>query len=426
MRRDAKPEAEARAESAHDARAHGGHGRPVVVSAAAVSLPPDHPLAKRLPAIGLGLGVVALGAAHLLGQGTPRALAAYLTAYLFALSIALGGLFFVLLHHATRAGWSTVVRRLAEHLAATLPLFALLFLPIAFGLGELFPWVDPEPGDELLAAKAGYLNTGFVLVRAAICLGAWSLLAWWFRRRSLAQDESRDPAVTRRLQSLAAPGIIVFGITLTVAAFDWIMSLDPYWYSTIFGVYFFAGSTVAVLATLILIALALGGWSPEGALGGTVTPEHFHDLGKLLFAFVVFWAYIAFSQFMLIWYGNIPEETLWYAHRIGPGWEGVTIALAVGHFGVPFLFLLSRAVKRRAPTLIAGAVWLLAMHYLDLYWLVMPSFDPHGVHPHALDLLTLVGMVGLLAGTLGLLMRRRALVPLGDPRLPESLSFENV
>lgn len=402
------------------------HGRPAL-AAAAVSLPPDHPFARRLPAIGLGLGVTLLAAAQVLGGGSARSLAAYLTAYLFAASIALGGLFFVLLHHATRAGWSTVVRRLAEHLAATLPLFALLFLPIAFALPELYPWARPEAADDpLLAAKAAYLNPGFFLIRAAVCLGAWSLLAWWFRRRSLAQDSSGDPAITRRLQSLAAPGMIAFALTLTIAAFDWIMSLDPWWYSTIFGVYFFAGSTVAVLATLILLVLALGGSSPGGALGGTVTPEHFHDLGKLLFAFVVFWAYIAFSQFMLIWYGNIPEETLWYAHRIGPGWAGASVALAAGHFVLPFFFLLSRAVKRRAPTLIAGAVWLLAMHYLDLYWLVMPSFDPHGIHPSALDLMSLVGMVGLFAGALGLLMRRRALVPLGDPRLPESLSFENV
>jgi len=163
-------------------------------------------------------------------------------------------------------------------------------------------------------------------------------------------------------------------LTLTVAAFDWIMSLDPHWYSTIFGVYFFAGSVVAVFSTLILLALAL---SPT--LGEVITEEHFHDLGKLLFAFVVFWAYIAFSQFMLIWYGNIPEETLWYAHRTGPGWEGVTVALAAGHFVLPFFVLLSRDVKRRVPTLAAGAVWMLAMHYLDLYWLVMPSLDPRGL-----------------------------------------------
>lgn len=407
-------------EPTHRAAAH----PPEAIPASTVTLAPDHPLPRRLSAAGLGLGVAALGLAVLLSAGTrDRFFASWLVAFLFGLSIALGGLFFVLLHHACRAGWSTVVRRLAEHLAALLPLFALLFVPVALGLEELFPWARPEvvAKDDLLQEKSAYLNSGFFYGRAAVILFVWAALGWWFRRRSLAQDASGDPAITRRLQSLAAPGMIVFGVTLTVAAFDWVMSLDPHWYSTIFGVYFFAGTVVAVFSTLILLSLAL-----RGSLGEVVTGEHYHDMGKLLFAFVVFWAYIAFSQFMLIWYGNIPEETLWYAHRTGPGWKGVTVALAVGHFVLPFLFLLSRAVKRRAPTLIAIAVWMLAMHYLDLYWLVMPSLDPHAPHPHALDLLCLVAVLGLAAGSLGFLVRRRPLVPVRDPRLPESLSFENV
>jgi hypothetical protein len=383
---------------------------------------PPRQWGRKLPAVGFGLGAVALGASVPFAGGGPRFYGSYLVAWLFAVSIALGGLFFVLLHHGARAGWSTVVRRLAEHLAATMPLLAVLAVPLALELEELYPWARPEAAqDELLAAKSAWLDPGFFLARAAAVLGIWSLLAWWFRRRSLAQDASGDPGISRRLKALAAPGLIVFGLTLTVAAFDWIMSLDPHWYSTIFGVYFFAGSVVAVFSTLILLALAA-----RSAVGEVVTAEHFHDLGKLLFAFVVFWAYIAFSQFMLIWYGNIPEETLWYAHRTGPGWEGVTVALAAGHFVLPFFFLLSRAVKRRAATLVAGAVWMLAMHYLDLYWLVMPNLDPHGVHPHALDLTTLVAVVGFGAGAFGLLARRRALVPVRDPRLAESLSFENV
>jgi hypothetical protein len=396
--------------------------RPAVTLPSAATEPPAGRWARRLPAIGFGLGAVGFGVSGLLAGDGSRFYASYLVAWLFATSIALGGLFFVLLHHATRAGWSAVLRRLAEHLAATMPLLALLFVPVALGLERLYPWARPEAAaDPLLAAKSAWLEPGFFLARAAVVLGAWSLLAWWFRRRSLAQDSTGDPAISRRLKALAAPALIVFALTLTVGAFDWIMSLEPHWYSTIFGVYFFAGSVVAVFATLILLALAA-----RPALGEVVTAEHFHDLGKLLFAFVVFWAYIAFSQFMLIWYGNLPEETLWYAHRTGPGWEGATVALAAGHFVLPFFFLLSRAVKRRAPTLVAGAVWMLAMHYLDLYWLVMPSLDPAGLRPHALDAATLVAVVGFGAGAFGLLMRRRALVPVRDPRLPESLSFENV
>jgi hypothetical protein len=395
------------------------HPPPGVLPGAAAGPPAGW--TRKLTALGFGLGAVAFAVSGFLAGDGARFYASYLVAWLFAVSIALGGLFFVLLHHAVRAGWSTVVRRLAEHLAATMPLLAVLFVPVAVGLAELYPWARPEAaGDPLLAAKAGWLSPGFFLVRAAVVLGAWSLLAWWFRRRSLAQDGSGDPAISRRLKALAPPALIVFGLTLTVGAFDWIMSLDPHWYSTIFGVYFFAGSVVAVFATLILLAAAA---RPAGEV---ITAEHRHDLGKLLFAFVVFWAYIAFSQFMLIWYGNLPEETVWYAHRTAPGWEGATVALAAGHFVLPFFFLLSRAVKRRPATLVAGAVWMLAMHYLDLYWLVMPSLEPHGLDPHPLDAATLVAVVGFGAGALGLLARRRPLVPVRDPRLAESLSFENV
>jgi hypothetical protein len=200
------------------------------------------------------------------------------------------------------------------------------------------------------------------------------------------------------------------------------MSLDPHWYSTIFGVYVFAGSTMGILALLVLLGIA---FERRGPLAGVVTAEHYHDLGKLLFAFVVFWAYIGFSQFMLIWYANMPEETIWYRHRLEHGWERVTVALVLGHFVLPFFFLLSRDVKRRRGTLAAAALWLLAMHYVDLYWLVMPAVS-ESFRPHWLDLVTLVGVGGLALGAFGWLVRRPALVPVADPRLPESLSFENM
>jgi hypothetical protein len=375
------------------------------------------------------VGVVGLAACFLLAGRDPLAWAAYLVAYVYFLTLALGGLFFVLLHHVTRSGWSVVVRRLAEHLAATLPLFALLFLPVALGAGQLFPWFGraATSGDELLAAKAPWLSPGFFWVRAAVYLTIWSLLAWWFRRRSLAQDATGDPATTRRLQALAAPGLIAFALTLTFASFDWLMSLDPHWYSTIFGVYVFSGSALAVFAVLPLAAMLLErGRRPGGPLAGLVTAEHYHDLGKLLFAFVVFWAYIAFSQFMLIWYGNLPEETLWYAHRWQHGWRGVSVALALAHFAVPFFFLLPRASKRRRPLLAAAAGWLLAAHYLDLYWLVMPAVSPASPVPHLAHLAAFVGVGGLFAAAWARLAAGPALVPVRDPRLGESLSFENM
>lgn len=400
------------------------HRESVGTEARQVSLPPDHPALKAAWIAG-GVGALALVLALAFGPAAgARFWGAYWTAWLAGITVPLGGLFFVLLHHVTRAGWSVSVRRLAEHVAATLPLFAVLSIPGFLNAESLFPWMSAEAlHDPVIAGKAAYLDEGFFYLRSVVYLLVWSALAWWFRARSVAQDATGDPAVTRRLQTVSAPGLVVFGVTLTFASFDWVMSVDPHWFSTIFGVYIFAGSTVAILALLSLLAMAFE--RAGGPLAGVVTTEHYHDLGKLMFGFVVFWAYIGFSQFMLIWYGNIPEETVWYAHRLEHGWQGVTLALAAGHFVLPFFFLLSRDVKRRRPTLAAACVWLLAVHYLDLYWLVMPAVA-EGFHPHWSDLVTLVAVAGLGLGAFGWLARRSALVPVADPRLPESLSFENM
>ena len=404
------------------------------VDPAAVGLPERHPLVLAAW-IAAGLGVLGLLASLFLGWGddlehTRRFLGSYLTAWVYWLTIALGGLFFTILHHLTRAGWSVVVRRLAEHVAATLPVLAALFVPIAVGAASLFPWMGPESvGDELIQHKAGYLDPTFFYVRSGVHLLAWSLLGWWYWKSSLAQDASGDPAITRRLQVVSAPAMVLFGVTLTFASFDWLMSLDPHWFSTIFGVYVFAGSTVAILSVLSLLAIftSATGRRGRGPLAGVVNREHLHDLGKLLFGFVVFWAYIGFSQYMLIWYGNIPEETVWYAHRLEHGWENVTYALVIGHFALPFLYLLSRDVKRRRLPLAAAAVWMLVLHYVDLYWLVMPAIGgEHGFAFAWYDLVNLLAVGGIVFGAFGWVARRRPLVPVADPRLPESLTFENM
>ncbi len=408
-----------------DAHAEPGRRRPYL-AAERVTLPAGHPLRLLVP-VGGGVGALALVALFALGMGRPHQLwTSYLLGFLYWVTLAVGGLFFVLVQFASRAGWSVAVRRVAEHVAGTLPLFALLFVPLALALPELFHWSDAAAvaGDPLLAGKSAYLNEPFFLVRAAVVLFAWAALGWWFRRRSLAQDAAADPRTTRLLQSVSAPALIVFAVTLTVASFDWIMSLDPHWYSTIFGVYVFAGSTVGIFALVPLLAILLE--RRGGPLDGVVTAEHYHDLGKLLFGFVVFWAYIGFSQYMLVWYGNLPEETIWYLHRLEHGWEAVTVALALAHFVVPFFYLLLRRTKRNRALLAAACVWLLAAHWLDLYWLVMPAVHPEGVALSLLDLLAFLGVGGLFAAALGWLLRRPAAVPVGDPRLPESLSFENM
>ena len=385
------------------------------------------PAGSRWPAIAFGIGAVGLIGSVILAMGDPeRFYHSWLVSFAFVLSLALGGMFFVLLQYLTRAGWSVVVRRVAENMMGALPWLVPLFLPVALGLHDLYHWSHAEAvaHDELLAHKSPWLNaTGFYL-RAALYLGSWALLAIWFRRASVAQDESGDPAITGRLQTRAAPAMVWFGVSLTLASVDWLMSLEPHWYSTMFGVYYFSGCVVGSLALLLAILVRL---QADGLLTRTVTDEHFHDLSKLLFGFTCFWGYIAFSQFMLMWYGAIPEETIWYAHRWTHGWREVSIALAVGHFGVPFFLLLPRAVKRGRASILAVSIWLLAMHWLDLYWLVMPGFRPEeGFAPHLLDLTCLLAAGGFLLGVIGVLSRRDRLAPVGDPRLAESLSFENV
>ncbi len=379
----------------------------------------------RLPLAGAGLAFVGAIALALVGAQHPvRSLAAWLVAFLFFLTIALGCLFFVLIHTAMQGSWGIVVRRVAENAAATLPLFAILFLPVALGLHSLYHWSHPGAADHdaLLRFKEPYLNEPFFFARAALYFVVWSGIALWFRRQSRLQDETRDAAAAARMSRYSGALLIPLALTTTFAAFDWVMSLAPHWYSTIFGVYVFAGGFVAAFALVSIVAVAL---QRSGLIPG-LGVEHFHDLGKLLFAFTVFWAYIAFSQFFLIWYGNIPEETIWYQVRLVDGWKPITIALAVGHFALPFFFLMSRTTKRNAATLVGAAVWLLAMHYVDVYWLVIPSIEGLSARPGVVDVAALLAVGGVFLAGFGWLLVKSPLVPAGDPRLAESLAFENV
>jgi hypothetical protein len=330
----------------------------------------------------------------------------------------------VLVHHSTQAGWSVVVRRIGENAMATLPWMALLFVPpLIFGMSDLFPWshADAVAKDPLLQHKQAYLNPTFFLIRTLAYFAIWTVLALRLGSLSRLQDKTGDHDLTRRMRRMSAPGLILFALSITFFAFDWVMSLDPHWYSTIFGVYFFAGSVMAFFAFMTLIALGQRDLLPR-----VVSAEHLHDISKLMFAFLVFWAYMAFSQFMLIWYANLPEETGFFAQRLAGSWRPVSIALSLGHFVVPFFFLLPRAVKRNPKTLTIAALWLLAMHALDMYWLVMPSLHVGGTTPSWLDAAALIGCVGVFLAVFGGSLRRQALVPLRDPRFPESITFENV
>jgi hypothetical protein len=388
------------------------------------TIPPGHPW-NRLPAIGGGIAVLGIAGCALLGMGNPKQFFfSWLVSFLFFLTIALGALFFVLIQYASQGGWGIVVRRIGENVFATIPLMALLFVPILLGLHHLYSWTVPGAAeqDALLQWKSPYLNVPFFLIRAAIFFGIWSLLALMYYRGSSSQDVSGDAMVSVRLRKFAGPSIIVMAITCAFASVDWITSLTPHWYSTMFAVYFFAGAFVGFIALQAVVAVAM---VRAGLLDSVITPEHLHDLGKWLFAFTCFWAYIAFSQFFLMWYANLPEETIWYRARLEGSWRAASILLMVGHFGIPFLYLMGRTVKRRGATLALGGVWILAMHFLDLYWQVMPTLHPQGMKPSLLDVTAFLAVGGSFVAAVGWLMRRKALVPLRDPRIAESLAFEN-
>jgi hypothetical protein len=319
-----------------------------------------------------------------------------------------------------------VVRRGAEQLMGALPLFAVLVLPILFVFRhELYPWAGHAAHEPIIQAKSGYLNVPFWTARAVAYFGIWIFFSYRLFALSRQQDETGDPKLTLKAQALSAPGMLLFALSITFAGIDWLMSLEPEWFSTMFGVYIFAGAVISIMAFLSLLFSRMRG---VGLLEKEVTLHHFHDLGKLLFAFTVFWAYISFSQYFLIWYANIPEETDFFHHRQNGGWGWLGIAIVFGHFFVPFFLLLSRHAKRFSASLQLGSLIVLVMHYVDLYWLVMPN-AAHGEHNAFHPALYDAGPLLLVAGAMLALTFRRMLaapvMPVRDPRLDRSLDFEN-
>ncbi len=347
----------------------------------------------------------------------------YLVAFAYFVSLSLGALFYVMVQHLTGSAWSVTVRRLMENIMRTIPLAALLVIPVIFGVHATYEWSHATAAhDALLVKKLAYLNPQWFAIRAFIAIGLWSILALRLYALSRRQDLTRSLSETRSAVRWSAPGMVVLFLTASLASFDWIMSLDPHWWSTMFGVYFLSGGGVAFMAALIAITLGL---RKAGYLAEVIREEHYHDLGKWLFALTVFWAYIAFSQYMLIWYGNLPEETVWFQRRLAGSWWWWRPALAVGHFALPFILLLPRASKRNFLLLGTLAGWLLFMHYCDLYWQVMPVLHGAGFAPHWLDAVAWLATGSLYALVFWTGLKERPLIPLGDPRLNECLAFNN-
>lgn len=343
----------------------------------------------------------------------------YLLAYVFWWQVALGCLGMVMLHHLVGGRWSAMVRRLLETGAMTLPLLALLFVPLLFGLTSLYPWTDPDVvgHSELLQNKSLYLNLPFFLVRTALYFGTWITLAYLLNRWSLEQDRTGDPRLETRMRRLSAAGMILYVLTATWAAYDWLMSLEPEWFSSIYGLIIIAGQGLAALA-LAIIGLR---WLPANVRQGTAATERwtqsFNDLGNFLLGFVMIWAYLSFSQFLIIWSANIPEEAVWYYHRSQGGWLGVGMVLVASHFVLPFFLLLSRRVKRRSQWLAALAVLILLTRWIDLYWLIMPAFYPQNVNLHWLDIVIPIGMGGAWLALYARQWAGKSPLPQHDPRL---------
>ncbi len=347
-----------------------------------------------------------------------------LVVFAFLASISLGALIFVMINHVVGTTWSIVVRRLAEHLMMNIVYVAVLAVPVMCGIHHLYDWSHPElvTGDAVLTFKAPYLNVPFFIGRTAFYFIVWSALAIALFRHSIKQDGDGSIGHVESMVKISAPGIAIYALTQTFAAFDWIMSVEPHWYSTIFGIYYFAGSFLAINASLAVIVIYL---RSRGSLNGTVTVEHDHDLGKYIFAFVVFWTYIAFSQYMLIWYANIPEETVWFRVRWDGSWKWVSLALVFGHFVIPFFALMSRYMKRNPRVLLAGAVWMLVMHYVDVFWLIRPAFSHGAARLVAADMTSVIGFGGAYVALFFHRLARYPLVPEKDPRLAASVAFEN-
>lgn len=382
--------------------------------------------ARRIMIISAALGIVGLGATAITSTVVGwEALWSYLGAFVYWLGIALGALILLMVLHATNARWIVVIRRPLEAMATAVIPFALLFIPIPLGMHALFPWVHPEEPvpvleAEMLHRKRIWLEPRFFVVRAIIYFCIWIAFSWLLSRWSRRQDETGDISLTTKQRRLGAGGLPAIGFSLTFASFDWLMALEPNWYSTIFGVYYFAGSFVASIATFIVLVVIL---DHRGALRGLLRHSHYHSLGKLLLAFTCFWAYIAFSQLLLIWIANLPHEVPWYIVRWDGPWQVLAILLMVGHFAVPFFLLLSKPLKMRPRALAIIALLILGMHWVDIYWFVMPRYQPGPLRIHFTDLSSFVGIGGIAIAFSAWVLQKASLIPERDPYIDDSLRY---
>jgi len=379
---------------------------------------------NRIQARALIVGAVALavcggGAFQNLGQFYQS----YLLGYVFWVGLALGSLALLALHHLVGGGWGFAIQRLLESATRTLPLLAILFIPFFFGMRELYLWADAEKvaADKILQHKEAYLNVSSFWLRTTAYFGIWGLLIFFVNKWSVDQDRAANPSLVDRLRKLGGPAMLLYVLTITFASIDWVMSLDPHWFSTIFGFIFVIGQALLTMAFAIVALSRLVAHKP---LSDVVQTKHFHDLGNLLMAFVMLWAYISLSQFIIIWSGNLPEEITWYMHRLHGGWQWIALVIVVFHFAIPFVLLLSRQTKRRIEILSKVAIAMLVMRLIDLFWIIAPNFHPEKFSIHWMDILAPLGIGGLWVAAFAWQLKTRALLPINDPRMKEAFYHE--
>jgi hypothetical protein len=347
-------------------------------------------------------------------------LQSYLMAYMLCLGVTLGCLALGMIHQLSGGAWGVVIRRPIGAAARVLPVMALLFLPIALGMTRLYVWTNADlvARDEALRHKHLYLNVPFFLIRAAIYFLVWNGVSYLLNTWSLEQDRTADPRFARRMQILSGGGLVAYGVTITFASFDWMMSLEPHWFSTIYGVLIMGGQGLSALAFLIIVLVWLSRRPP---LDRIIVPAHFHDLGNLMLAFVMLWAYFSFSQYLIIWSGNLPAEIAWYLHRLQTGWRAVGLTLILFHFAAPFVVLLSRQVKRQPQLLVKVAVGILIVRLVDLFWLIAPEFHQTGISVSWMDVVLPLTLGSIWLACFIWQLRGRAILPLHDPQFDEAL-----
>lgn len=382
-----------------------------------VQFPANMDLAKTFYGAGI-VGLIASGIGFFLNKD--QFFFSYLTSFTFFTSIALASLIMVMIHHVTKSSWGIVFRRIPETFFSNIGIWAIFMIPIILGMSSLFQWTNTEyvANDPIMLGKVPYLNEPFFVIRQFIYFGIWGFLGYKLHKVSVEMDRTNDWGLTNLLRKLSAPGILLFALTVAFASFDWLMSLDAHWFSTMFGVYFFAMSFQVLFPVIILIVFWM---QRNGMLKNTIGKAHIYDLGAWLFGFTVFYAYIAFSQFLLIYYANIPEATIWFYHRLEGNWAIITYSLLIGRFIIPFILLLNREPKHNQKVLGFVSVLIILMHLIELHWIVMPVFNHAGMVLSWLDFATLIGLGGIFMGLFFQQFKKHNMLPVNDPMLAESL-----